>query len=1710
MSVIEDNIRRILEDLRTKSKRGALKSKYIIPIKKIEAWLNMDPRDRPELPDVDFETLGYSTDSLLDISEEPSSISEHAEVVSAGVTADRDGSEMDEGVIDQAFSSNDEDRLNDLRQNNMTDEAVDSPARDDPQSLPLEPLDLRDSLPDEKRVDREEEARLLINKSLARLRQDDFSSARDFLKQALIIAPWFEEGKEAQYRVDQHERKYKLSQVKRKLQNEQDIQALEQTLTEAEALIDLLDEEEDRTDLGDLINQAKNRFDEKRSLQGQITSLEALVSVIDNVNAVIQVNQAIERNERTWYSVRKGDTIPIYDALADITSNLNEKALSTVDRFRTRASMYMPETGFRYPHAALRYLDQNLGLEVLHEESLVPEELHENYSQDIDECINDLKENLQKIGINRQDLQLVDLINELRGNEQSVNINTFLKKANEKNLNLSDDFYARMGQDINQGVDRVIDFKSGGIKDIANLFSTQEEKIQKIVRVLEKWFEEINRLARKWTGRFVVAHLDAKSRTELRSLVLDWEKQKEEWESAQAHINILQSTPHPIDQIKILDQIREAYPHHADLPKVEINVLRVAPPYLKDLTESEIDKYLRNLPKEENQACDQHLPKSTVTKVEDIPVFSEIQQGLDSLRSSIAVFQEECQNIEQFTSDQKETIQKHLDRYYHSDIEAHNLQLLVKDVIENIQTIIKIPSVTAEAKTFIRSLCADVSMHFSSLLYKDGSSVKVDNDKLGHIYTELNAFDDYLQSQEIEQEIHKIGVPSWVVFDLRPYLDKLVMLQSIIENNAKDIEQFIELLDIIEESRKDVVEIVDKRIKPFKVEFVDKIEWRRRMRKIFGEIEDILQEKDVDTAYQNYKELEDEIKVDQEIQFLYEYRISPSLSDEIWYGQAKFYYKEKRWEACINETEKIKEQSVFFKDAESLRIKSKMHVSAELIKKYWSLKNYINTKEEFAFLESCMEKSEEFHVYYKEHLEQQNDLSNRKNELSERLDVDREFDVDNRIKKVEASLPGLKSRGDIDLIANNYQNVRIVSGAISELYDLKALKTSRVYELVEMFEWLGKVTGTQYQQYLTEKENRPISEEVLQLVDVLYDLQTKYRLYANSESRRLCRSIYKQYLLNEDTSLLSLQTNQTLTQMIMHWEDYAAKFLDDYETGELLNERRKAALYGFVDLALNDLDYDLALNILEKRHNPVNRELPDQPCVIDLQDIPFRFSFYDSPELKNRRDSAVIMRQADSFFDNSDYLRLAEYLKTSVEKYQRPELERKKDELFGEMIKGLAEAAQNTADIFEKASAYSLINNLTDDGPEFDLASLFFVDNSDQLQIKLKQLESDISGLRVDGTQTIERQLFRVEELEKLTRSLLPAAAIINNGSGKLKNGLRSVLDYKDKFEKIQNELERFSTSGRGWLECLETGNWGLIDEVLNKFDMWEFPPDHPEYLELKNRRDLHKKRRDTVERGKRDLMTAFAGEQFEEALSNCENIDKVLRLNDSDHNPPVDIYWIITPEFSVFHEFSQEEIYFFGQTGDNLPLRKRLESFIENYNGWYSFDQMISEMINYKSIGQIQSLAEGSGDWRKTIMEDIDAAITNLDDVFVLFKDVPNLKLRVQFEYPLEKKSNQMIVDQGKLNEPNNFRSKEIEKKLKEELRKLEDNYTNVQIRYQQFLEYEKNLYHKMNLVIQEIQNGFYVEAKEKLDQARHYFSNSDQKDIQAFLLHLKELVEG
>ena len=379
MSILEDNIKWILDDLRTKSALGTRISKYIIPIKKIEAWLIMDPNERPELPDVDFEKLGYILDGLLDNSKEMLKESKHAETENSGTIEGSERLDMEDDGNNRDLSFVNKKSIDDKRERNINDEDVSLPLEDDFQSSHSEPLNLLDSIPDDQRIDRDEEARILINKSQVRLRQDDFSSARDLLKQALVIAPWFEEGKEALYRVDQLERKHKLAQINRKLENEQDIQALEQTLTEAEALIDLLDEDQEKANLSDSINHAKHRYDDKRSLQGQITSLEALVSVIDNVNGVILVNQAIERKERTWYSVRKGDTIPISDALAEITSNLDTKALTTVDRFRTRASMYMPETGFRYPHAALRYLDQNLGLDVLHQESLVPEKLYENY-----------------------------------------------------------------------------------------------------------------------------------------------------------------------------------------------------------------------------------------------------------------------------------------------------------------------------------------------------------------------------------------------------------------------------------------------------------------------------------------------------------------------------------------------------------------------------------------------------------------------------------------------------------------------------------------------------------------------------------------------------------------------------------------------------------------------------------------------------------------------------------------------------------------------------------------------------------------------------------------------------------------------------------------------------------------------------------------------------------------------------------------------------------------------------------------------------------------------------------------------------------------------------------------------------------------------------------------------------------------------------------
>ena len=1551
-----------------------------------------------------------------------------------------------------------------------------------------EAMDLRSNLSDEEIREREDAALSIIKNSQKSIRLGEFSIARDIIRDALRQAPWLKEAQNALNDLDRIAREDALVKIKKNLEEEQDIKALDESLQDAESILDLLESDEEKLVLQDLIAVAKDRYDEKRKMQGQITSISALDDVMENVNARLVISSAIDDGEKNWFDQRIEQINDISVVHEQATDNLFASANGTVNRFFEVASSYVPKHGFRHPGPALRYLDKNLGIEELFIEAPNLEELFIEYSDKLKQISEELIEKLVAKGLPANDAQFIFLLAEYRSKKQAVRYKVLSSRIEEKEsvqgsgYQISENIKIRLSEN-----DKTIGYAEQSISDFITLLFGESELHQEVHEYFNDWLNGFEALDQEYTGKFIVTVLDESARNERRSIVEDWQSQLTQWERAQKIISDIRQEIHPIKKFELLNEARLAYPFHAELPTIEENVLAGTPAYISDLVQSGVKKNRDRLSNEENDALLQRKPNNTVTAVEDIPVFREIQDYLSNLLETINLFSTGSKIIEEAIEGRKVIIQEDLQVYYGSKDPTSRLSNIIEKFLDEISELIKNPHVTEAARSYIEKVCSGVRLN-REILFKEGNQIRIDEGKLNGTIDILDKLDEFFVKETEEKEVKDIQIASWVLSQMRPVLDRVQMNISKVGGHSKALSQAENEGDVLRKSRIDVKQLVDNELNPFKLQFNQKKTWREQVRQTYNKILEILDKGDVQSAYQSYQQLDETLQVDKEIQFLYGNKISASLSEEEWLNQARIYYQQDKWVDCISEASKVTENPALTEQADLLRKKAEIHEKSELIDSYWKEEDYFATKELFTELFALRDENDELNQLFLK-MDRKFLILQDYEDLQEKLKVDQDNGVEKEIRNLFRRMPELNKMESSGLRMTTAKKITEVLTVLDLLNELLSLNTSRKAELGRYYLWLGKYSGISAEERIhkTIDDGNNISEEILKLTNLLYDLQTKYKIYSSLESRGICKHALRQYYEQEDKTLFRRVNQKKLEKVIENWEEYAGKFLEDYSIGELLNERRMKVLKSVVDLALNDLNARLALDVLEKRHNPFNENLPDQPCVKALVDIPFRFTIVNEEELSSLRTAANILVEVDKMYQLQDYSRLGRFLDAAIEKSGSDYVIRKKEEIAHQIIADLNEKVTNANDLYEKASMYAMILNWTDQGPEHILATQFFEDHQEKLINRFKELRAGITSLRIDDARPIHEQIKNVEEVENNITALLPVARMLDSDEN-IRNGLRQVSGVHTKLLEIKRRIEDFRDDGTKWKECLNTGNWKLVEETVNELIKFDFPKEHRDFQDLVARFQKCREERKQLVDAKVNLDNLYSAKIYDKALEKCDFIDRILARNDTENDPPTDIYWVVHPGFKIYDEYIRKNVYYFESEDGGSAIRSRLEKIISNRDAWQKclndFKKSRDQIMASEDIfDEIKSERE----FKKSEMEEIDKIIPLIEGTIDELDE----------------------VNEGKNEQPNNADSQEMKQAVENIHDELAGCCEQAKKNLEEYEHYEEEIHKELESAIEQIQINEYADVLESIRKARMFYSGSSQKDLSRFLIHISGLLE-
>jgi len=1612
---------------------------------------------------------------------------------------------------------------------NWNDESLDMGQLTSFYSAHPEDLLDEDNLQREREAERKlQEALLFYHQGNTALTERHYGVAKDQLElaqlgiaDALKVLPTYEEAQRAQQRVLQVMHEVRYHTLLERLRDEKDVRALDETIVEARGYLSLIVSEEHRRVFEQGLAVGLERSEVIRREQGQTTSILNLRNLLQVVIAVGKVQALLDDPDiKTIYSAESGEMVMLEDYYPTAVTNRDTLALRTFYDIRSKATLFVPEIGFRHPLAALDYLGDRIYLGLLNsidylERGFSDRVIHKYWSES-DGFLKELFDTLNQIGISRKNQDLLKLL--LRCWKENRLVDDYEIGMDQKVFGASDAVVEDAKQILRElrGSQKKIQWDSSdSLKWLFSTIKIEQIQIDDFTNAINTWFEQEMRIQQDANGKVLFAVLPANSRDEIKGMVADWTSQGQRWKEAQAFLESIPSLSNPIEQFQALGKAREKYPHHADLPQFEELVLTALPPQLSSSIQDVLKEGRQRLAMEAEDACKQRLTGSQVTEVEQIAGFAETFEQLKVVDDAIGMFNRVAKDIINSAQERNGLIQAAFTTYMNTDDKQHNIKAIYQQACDGIVDVANRSNVEPSAKKRLQDFRNEAVQTSLVLLNQDGGQEYSVSEAALNLEKELLvALDGYLW-QELQKEIADQEIPSFIIADMQEFLDRLNHVNEILTQNHRDYHRANAVLTTLEATRVDVESLQTGELAEFRRELVQAVQRRKDIRAAYQQIELCLNRGEIPQAYGAYQDLQEAFRLDPEIHFLYENNIQPSLNEDDLLLQAKSFYNSSHWLSCQNTSKKIQNNPALAQEARILEDLCEMHILAEHIDQLWYEEKYAVTMNAFNSLENLSKRGEQQEVLFAD-LSEQYFIASRQQALHEKRKTDEENGVSTRLEDLFVLLPEMKTylekpQTTVDCVGHEYERVDYVDTALNEIKAMLKLDTSRLGELKAWKLWLE---GNAYKQFSTRLSF--ILDAGQADVEYGYHIAMvahRQSLLLSSEIRRLCRLIFIRRNEIEDERLRNSGQDEDFIDMVENWEAIATLLPNDLDIPELLNLRRREALIGFLDNALTRLVYQEVFDTLDCKRNPINPDLPSQPCVGQYTRVPFAFLVDTDEELSIRRTSANALQTAQMLYDQGHYRQVIDYLENSIKDLNRSELISQKEILGKKMIQNLQMRAQENEELIPKASAYAQILRLTDQGAPALLAKQFIDEHKQQLS-RIIKTKAELASEIIVVSEEVESQLEQIFELESELDALVPVLDQLDLPQmGKDNIVINAIIKLGQTKQKLEYALQAFThydkaNRNNGWQRCLYSGNWEALESELQTLRVF-LPETQVELVELSERYKFTQEQRRKLTQALTGLKQDFDGGNFASALTHCDTINNILKRNDPVHDPPVDIYNLVRDNFEIFDNYDNTHVPYFKKNKAKV-IQEVLKARQKNFEVWEEFSKRIKGQLDEQEGNgdylptPLELPFDPQGEKRKTEMEKIRSWIFRSKSFLEEFAVVPPGAF--DSEIFIDEHASDPPVETN-LPFPNNFVSDEIVEEMKETWENSNSNYKLSLAQFERYKEFEKNVNHQIDTIIRLVQEKQYDQAREELPDPREFYQDWSDYRLSVFLQHLGNL---
>lgn len=701
----------------------------------------------------------------------------------------------------------------------------------------------------------------------------------------------------------------------------------------------------------------------------------------------------------------------------------------------------------------------------------------------------------------------------------------------------------------------------------------------------------------------------------------------------------------------------------------------------------------------------------------------------------------------------------------------------------------------------------------------------------------------------------------------------------------------------------------------------------------------------IQLAKQIYLETEDDLKRDPVIALLWP-KIEGSFSDAEHLEEGRKAVTSGNWERAIEECEKVRDPNLQT-EKERLRGLSLLNKKRNLLLGMWSQADYeqagglVEEIYSFPTIDSQV-------IALRDSIITQLDLDGKRIQLQEMRTVNDENRIVPRMQQLKSDLPALNQPdASIDVLGKGDKNLERVIGIYRRVVELEQLKSSFQGQL---HGWKRRLEAALLDQLLRQLEAMAKNENAdhkraFHFAEILW----QNNLTEESYQTELCRDAILSFYEDQNQPL---KERQDWKGIIQNWEKAYTSFGKEMPSiRQRLNGLRHEYLLILLDNSLAELNQQEVQRILLHQVNP---------CVFN-EAVPFVYDVEADKELQDRQMILKIMEDADTLFRERSYepsvthiQEKRETLPETIQSRYAACLNKKVTQLKRNAIEILRPIARDIAQpLTERTYAYARI--LFFDPTDMD-AETWLRNNAIQVRVELGQ-KIEAGAQLVIGLESVKSQIVVCKDLQANLQAFRSVCETLAWRSiEEVNQAILNVEDVLQKLYKAENLLKTYSPTGPGWRGALKTGHWEEVDDTKDVLgDILD--NEHQEVRALGQRFEEAKRDRANLQLWKSDLETAFGGENFDQGLKRCDEIDTLLfrytghHIDDAATIPGIeefDPFCLFDREWRLFDPFLMDYVFFYPSPMRQVTIRSLLLARAANLKEWEQYKHHITRCKNY------------------------------------------------------------------------------------------------------------------------------------------------------------------